>query len=61
MILTIARDLVRQADHAVLVVRTPAGYRLLDNASDTVVDAAPRQDYRAIVSFGAKDTWLHGT
>lgn len=61
MILTIARDLVRQADHAVLVVRTPGGYRLLDNASDTVVDAAPRQDYRAIVSFGAKDTWLHGT
>ena len=61
MILTIARDLVRQADHAVLIVRTPAGYRLLDNASDTVVDAAPRQDYRAIVSFGAKDTWLHGT
>ena len=60
MILTIARDLVRQADHAVLIVRTPDGYRMLDNASDELIDAAPRQDYRAIVSFGSKDTWLHG-
>ena len=60
MILTIARDLVRQADHAVLIVRTADGYRMLDNASDEVVDAAPRQDYRAILSFGSKDTWLHG-
>ncbi len=60
MILTIARDLVRQADHAVLIVHTADGYRMLDNASDQVIDAAPRQDYRAIVSFGSKDTWLHG-
>ncbi len=60
MILTIARDLVRNADHAVLIVRTDAGYRLLDNASDEVLDAAPSQDYRAILSFGNHTSWLHG-
>lgn len=60
MILTIARDLVRQADHAVLIVRTPAGFRLLDNASDEIFDAAPDHNYRPILSFGKTDTWLHG-
>jgi len=60
MFLTIAKDLVRHADHAILVVRTGQGYRLLDNASDEVVDAAPQSDYRAILSFGDKGTWLHG-
>ena len=60
MILTIARDLVRNADHAVLVVRTDAGYRLLDNATDTVLDAGPSHDYRAILSFGNQSSWLHG-
>jgi predicted transglutaminase-like cysteine proteinase len=60
MILTIARDLVRMADHAVLVVRSGNGYRLLDNASDEVLDAAPQHDYRAILSFGSRETWLHG-
>lgn len=60
MILTIARDLARNADHAVLIVRTDAGYRLLDNATDEVLDAAPRHDYRAILSFGNQTSWLHG-
>ncbi|MGN3972964.1 transglutaminase-like cysteine peptidase [Tsuneonella sp. SYSU-LHT278] len=60
MILTIARDLARNADHAVLIVRTDAGYRLLDNATDEVLDAASQHDYRAILSFGHQDRWLHG-
>ncbi len=60
MFLTIANDLVRHADHAVLIVRTPRGYRMLDNATDDVVDAAPQSDYRAILSFSGNDTWLHG-
>lgn len=60
MILTIARDLVRNADHAVLIVRTDAGFRLLDNATDEVLDAAPSQDYRAILSLGNHFSWLHG-
>lgn len=60
MILTIARDLVRNADHAVLIVRTDAGYRMLDNATDEVLDAAPSHDYRPILSFGNQSRWLHG-
>jgi predicted transglutaminase-like cysteine proteinase len=60
MILTIARDLVRNADHAVLIVRTDRGYRLLDNATDDVLDAAPGHDYRPILSFGNQTRWLHG-
>ena len=60
MILTIARDLARNADHAVLIVRTDDGYRLLDNATDEVLDAAPQHDYRAILSFGDETRWLHG-
>jgi predicted transglutaminase-like cysteine proteinase len=60
MILTIARDLVRNADHAVLIVRTDEGYRMLDNATDEVLDAAPGHDYRPILSFGNQTRWLHG-
>lgn len=60
MILTIARDLVRNADHAVLIVRTGGGWRMLDNATDEVLDAAPSHDYRAILSFGNQASWLHG-
>lgn len=60
MILTIARDLVRNADHAVLIVRTDNGYRMLDNATDAVLDAAPGNDYRPILSFGSQTSWLHG-
>jgi len=60
MFLTIAKDLVRHADHAVLIVRTAGTYRMLDNASDEVIDAAPQSDYRAILSFSAGGTWLHG-
>ncbi|ANY20961.1 Transglutaminase-like superfamily protein [Tsuneonella dongtanensis] len=60
MMLTIARDLVRNADHAVLIVRTDMGYRMLDNATDEVLDAAPSHDYRPILSFGNQTRWLHG-
>ena len=60
MILTIARDLVRNADHAVLIVRYDGRYYMLDNASDEVLDASPSHDYRPILSFGSGQTWLHG-
>lgn len=61
MFLTIARDLVRRADHAVLIVRTENGYRMLDNATDTVLDATLANDYQAVLSFNDRRTWLHGT
>ena len=60
MFLTITRDLVRRADHAVLIVRTPDGFRMLDNASDTVLDASAANDYRPVLSFSGRKSWLHG-
>jgi predicted transglutaminase-like cysteine proteinase len=60
MFLTIARDLARHADHAVLIVREGARFWLLDNSTDQLVDAATPQDYRPIFSYGTAGKWLHG-
>lgn len=60
MYLTLARDLVRNADHAMLIVKSDGRYWLLDNATDRVLDAAESHDYRPIMSFGASQKWLHG-
>ena len=60
MFLTVAVDLVRRADHAVLIVRTPDGYRMLDNNTDTVLDASEANDYRPVLSFNNRKSWLHG-
>lgn len=60
LVLTIARDLVRNADHAVLIVRDADRYYLLDNATDEVLDASTSHDYRPVLSFGQTQTWLHG-
>ena len=60
MILTIARDLVRNADHAVLIVRHEGRYYMLDNASNELFDASLSHNYRPILSFGDSQTWLHG-
>lgn len=60
MFLTIARDLVRRADHAILIVRTPDGFRMLDNATDAVLDAAQANDYQPVLSFTDRRSFLHG-
>ena len=60
MYLTLARDLARNADHAVLVVKMGSGFALLDNATDTVLPADRAYDYRPTMSFGADSAWLHG-
>lgn len=60
MFLTITRDLARNQDHTVLIVRTGSGYRMLDDSTDSVLDAAPKHDYRAIISLGYRENWLHG-
>jgi predicted transglutaminase-like cysteine proteinase len=60
MYLVIARDLVRQADHAVLVVRTDGQLLVLDNGTDRLVDARAAQDYRPIMSYSGNRSWLHG-
>lgn len=60
MYLSIARDLARNADHAMLVVRYEGRYLLLDNATDQLLDAAQSYDYRPIMSFNSEAKWLHG-
>ena len=60
MFLTIARDLARNADHALLVVRSEGRFWLLDNNTDRLVDASGANDYRPILSYGAGGKWLHG-
>jgi predicted transglutaminase-like cysteine proteinase len=60
MFLVIARDLVRQADHAVLVVRDGDRMVVLDNGTDRVLETAEVRDYRPIMSYNTKGAWLHG-
>jgi predicted transglutaminase-like cysteine proteinase len=60
MQLVIARDLVRGSDHAVLVVRSEGRNWLLDNATDTLLDASLSYDYRPIMSFSQGNKWIHG-
>jgi len=60
MYFTIARDLVRNADHAVLIVRLNGRNWLLDNSTDSLLDANASLDYRPIMSFSQSKAWLHG-
>ncbi len=61
MVLTIARDLVKRQDHAVLLVKNKdGGFVMLDNANDLVLDASRSYDYRPVLSFSANRAWIHG-
>ncbi len=60
MYLTLARDLVRNADHAVLVVRVEGRHYMLDNAVDVLLPASISHDYRPTISFSSESAWLHG-
>ena len=60
MYLTIARDLARNADHALLVVKAEGRFWLLDNNTDRLLDASAANDYRPILSYSAGGKWLHG-
>ncbi|MBV7266505.1 transglutaminase-like cysteine peptidase [Erythrobacter ani] len=60
MYLTIARDTVRNADHALLIVKLGERFVVLDNATDTVLDGAYSHDYSPVLSFNAKSAWVHG-
>lgn len=58
--LVIVRDLVRRADHAVLVVHSGGRNLVLDNSTDTVLDADGIRDYRPIFTFASTGSWTHG-
>lgn len=60
LFLVIARDLVRQADHAVLAVQIGADLMILDNMTDRVLPSSSVSDYRPIMSFNAFGRWTHG-
>ncbi|HEV7234271.1 MAG TPA: transglutaminase-like cysteine peptidase [Sphingorhabdus sp.] len=60
MRLVVARDLVRNADHAVLVVKLGDGAVMLDNMTDRLLDARLPNDYRPIMSFSRNRKWVHG-
>ncbi len=60
MRLVVARDLVRNADHAVLVVTLADGAVMLDNVTDRLLDARLPNDYRPIMSFSQNAKWVHG-
>jgi predicted transglutaminase-like cysteine proteinase len=55
----VVRDLVRRADHAVLVVRLDGRLLVLDNGTDAVTEATTA-DYRPIFSFAGNRSWIHG-
>lgn len=60
LFLVIARDLVRQADHAVLAVRVGDDLMILDNMTDRILPSSSVSDYRPIMSFNAYGRWTHG-
>ena len=58
--LVIVKDLVRRADHAVLVVRAGGRMLVLDNGTDVISDTESVRDYRPILTFSANGAWTHG-
>jgi predicted transglutaminase-like cysteine proteinase len=58
--LVIVKDLVRRADHAILVVRASGHMYVLDNGSDRLLDSESISDYRPVLTFAATGSWTHG-
>lgn len=57
--LVLARDLAANRDHAFLVVFTPAGSKVLDNATDRVYSVKEAVALRPIMSFSEGNRWVH--
>jgi predicted transglutaminase-like cysteine proteinase len=58
--LSVVKDLVRRADHAVLIVRSEGRFLVLDNNTDRLVEAGANQDYRPVFTYSATRSWTHG-
>ncbi|HEU5286138.1 MAG TPA: transglutaminase-like cysteine peptidase [Sphingomicrobium sp.] len=58
--LVVAKDLVRRADHALLVVRAGGRMLVLDNGTDAILNADNPGDYRPVLTFAANGAWTHG-
>ncbi len=60
MFLTLARDNIRRADHAMLVVMLEGQPLVLDNGSDELLDGKIANDFRPVYSFSGDRRFLHG-
>jgi predicted transglutaminase-like cysteine proteinase len=58
--LVVLRDVLRRADHAVLVARADGRMLVLDNGTDRLIDSYEMPDYHPIVSFSGDRAWTHG-
>lgn len=59
--LVVVKDLVRRADHAIVVVRAAGHMYVLDNGTDELLDSDSVSDYRPVLTFAAVGaTWTHG-
>lgn len=58
--LVVLHDLVRRADHAVLVAEVGSRYLVLDNMTDAVLDSNQIADYRPVFSYSSTGSWVHG-
>lgn len=60
MKLVLLRDLAINADHAFLLVRSNAGWVVLDNMTDQIYDGRQSDAMRPILSFSGDRRWIHG-
>lgn len=60
MKLVLLRDLAINADHAFLLVRSDAGWVVLDNLTDRIYDGRQANAVRPILSFSGNRRWVHG-
>ena len=60
MKLVLLRDLAINADHALLLVRSNAGWVVLDNMTDRIYDGRQSDTMRPILSFSGNRRWVHG-
>ncbi len=58
--LVLLRDLALNADHALLLVRSGAGWVALDNMTDRIYDGGRANAVRPIMSFSGERRWVHG-
>jgi len=58
--LVIVRDLVRRADHAVVVARADGRMYVLDDGTDQVLQSRDVSDYRPVLTFASYGEWTHG-
>ena len=58
--LSIVHDLVRRADHAVVVARAGGHMYVLDDGTSEVLNARVVTDYRPMLTFASYGEWTHG-